>query len=62
MIFNSYSQAEEAAKKASIENPGFGWHVNWIEDEKWRISIFEDYPDQDYWMNGQKIAPEYVDD
>lgn len=60
--FTSYKEAEKAAIEHSIKNPGVGVYVNWLEDNYWNISNYQDYPGQDYYLNGQKYMPDDYDD
>ena len=53
--YNSYREAEKAAIAHSLANPGVAVYVDWVEDNEWTISNFEEYPEQDYYMNGQRM-------
>jgi hypothetical protein len=62
MNFNSRSKAAEYAKAQSILNPGLGYFVNWVEDYDWSVDIEGEFDDQEFYMNGQLVYPEWEDD
>lgn len=53
----TYYEAEQQAKDLSIKHPGIGWYVSWVDGDVYKPTIFEDYSDQAFYMNGQKIEP-----
>ena len=56
--YTSYESADIAAKEMSIKHPGIGHYVSWIDIETYIVTIFEDYPFQSFWMNGNLYYPD----
>ena len=57
--YSSRKSALEAAKQQSIDNPGIGYFVNWVEANEWEINIEGELLDQEFYLNGQLIVPDW---
>lgn len=61
MEFRGHKAAEHAAIKASKDDPGTTYYVNWVEDNTFCIDIEPELEDQPGYLNGKLVYPEYHD-
>ena len=48
-----YKDAEELAKKLSLENPDECFYMNWLEDLEYYVDDRPEFDNQCYYLNGK---------